>query len=310
MSLERGLPPDKAGKAWTKPNGNCRWCEGPVQPPRRTFCGPPCIHEWKLRSNAGYLRRCVFERDRGKCAQCGRTDATWEADHILSVVEGGGSCDLSNLQTLCRTCHVAKTADLARRRAESRRAAALAAVELSALTRGALRERPETQNRRKTMSKEPISNVLRTMKRELPVVLTQTELLAKGDSVSTMHAKGVELRIKKKTMTDEISGEIKGIEGAISVLVGQIRTRSERREVSCEEIADYEAEIVNVVRQDTKQVVEVRALMQHERQRPLPLKGIDGGKAKQDPAAAPAAVANDEKSPKAGKRRKDDDEDS
>jgi 5-methylcytosine-specific restriction enzyme A len=39
----------------------------------------------------------------------------WEADHVLAVVEGGGSCDLSNLQTLCVWCHRAKTAELRRR---------------------------------------------------------------------------------------------------------------------------------------------------------------------------------------------------
>jgi superfamily II DNA or RNA helicase len=33
----------------------------------------------------------------------------WEADHILPVAEGGGECDLTNLQTLCVPCHAAKT---------------------------------------------------------------------------------------------------------------------------------------------------------------------------------------------------------
>lgn len=46
---------------------------------------------------------------------------TWEADHILPVVEGGGECDLSNLRTLCLPCHRAETAKLAARRAAARR---------------------------------------------------------------------------------------------------------------------------------------------------------------------------------------------
>jgi 5-methylcytosine-specific restriction protein A len=45
----------------------------------------------------------------------------WDADHVVSVVEGGGSCDLTNLQTLCFSCHKDKTAELARKRAEARR---------------------------------------------------------------------------------------------------------------------------------------------------------------------------------------------
>lgn len=45
----------------------------------------------------------------------------WDADHILEVVNGGGLCGLDNYQTLCHPCHKAKTAKLARERAEQRR---------------------------------------------------------------------------------------------------------------------------------------------------------------------------------------------
>lgn len=43
------------------------------------------------------------------------TDHTWEADHIVPVAEGGGSCGLDNLRTLCRWCHVRETRELRRR---------------------------------------------------------------------------------------------------------------------------------------------------------------------------------------------------
>lgn len=45
----------------------------------------------------------------------------WEADHITPVVEGGGLCDEAGYRILCRPCHLAETAALAARRAESRR---------------------------------------------------------------------------------------------------------------------------------------------------------------------------------------------
>lgn len=51
------------------------------------------------------------------------TTHTWEADHIVPVIEGGGECDISNLRTLCLPCHRAETAKLARRRADARKAA-------------------------------------------------------------------------------------------------------------------------------------------------------------------------------------------
>jgi 5-methylcytosine-specific restriction endonuclease McrA len=101
------------------------------------------VEEWKLRTNPGYLREKVFERDRGVCAMCGLdTEALrknkrkldyaarrqfekdwgarrnlWDADHTVPVVEGGGECGLANMRTLCLKCHRAATAALRLRRA-------------------------------------------------------------------------------------------------------------------------------------------------------------------------------------------------
>lgn len=43
--------------------------------------------------------------------------STWQADHIIPVIEGGGGCGLDNLRTLCSCCHKAATRVLATRRA-------------------------------------------------------------------------------------------------------------------------------------------------------------------------------------------------
>lgn len=45
----------------------------------------------------------------------------WDIDHIVPVIEGGGSCDPSNLRVLCLPCHKAETAKLAARRAATRK---------------------------------------------------------------------------------------------------------------------------------------------------------------------------------------------
>jgi 5-methylcytosine-specific restriction endonuclease McrA len=124
----------------------CRWCRQETPKGRFTFCSEQCVHEWKLRTDPGYLREKVFERDRGVCAACGvdtealRRDkrkldyaarrrfekdwgvaglgrrSLWDADHILPVSEGGGECDLRNLRTLCLKCHRLVTAELRKRR--------------------------------------------------------------------------------------------------------------------------------------------------------------------------------------------------
>jgi 5-methylcytosine-specific restriction enzyme A len=138
-----------AADQWGKPDRNaagepiCRWCRGPVTPPRRTFCGDACVHEWKIRSSPWYVRREVKKRDKGICRLCGlnvvkahrewtrakpavadraarrrwRADRPrWEADHIVPVADGGGECGLENYRLLCRPCHVRVTLDWRARR--------------------------------------------------------------------------------------------------------------------------------------------------------------------------------------------------
>ena len=57
------------------------------------------------------VRRAVFERDGWRCVECGKAGRL-ECDHITPLQRGPGQhpFDVSNLQTLCRACHIAKTA--------------------------------------------------------------------------------------------------------------------------------------------------------------------------------------------------------
>jgi 5-methylcytosine-specific restriction protein A len=120
----------------------CRWCGLEVPPRRFTFCSDWCVHEWRLRTDPGYLRDQVFQRDRGVCAICHADSGAaylelkrargthrrkllahwglkrlnrrtlWDADHVLPVAEGGGECDLENIRTLCLICHRGQTLEL------------------------------------------------------------------------------------------------------------------------------------------------------------------------------------------------------
>lgn len=149
MSTQRIMPGGPA--RWESlprgPGGRilCRWCGLEVPRGRRTFCSDYCVHEWRLRSNPGYLREQVKLRDRGVCAGCGvntlhawrrltrargpsRAEllthwglkrmtrrSLWDADHIVPVAEGGGECDLANIRTLCLRCHRTVTEQLRER---------------------------------------------------------------------------------------------------------------------------------------------------------------------------------------------------
>jgi len=136
----RTLPRGRSGRCL------CRWCNLEVPKGRITFCSEWCVHEWKLRTDPGYLRAQVLARDHGVCGQCGLDclaeyrrlkrargrkrpvgwaewdlrpggrSSLWDAHHMIPVVEGGGECDLSNLRSLCLRCHRAATTELRNRR--------------------------------------------------------------------------------------------------------------------------------------------------------------------------------------------------
>lgn len=150
MSTQRTMPGGRAIRA-ELPRGAagralCRWCALEVPPRRLTFCSDWCVHEWRLRTNPGYLRQHVFARDRGICSLCHidsveafrrlkrargssrkamlhywglasvNRKSLWDADHIVPVCEGGGECDLQNIRTLCLACHNDVTYELRLRR--------------------------------------------------------------------------------------------------------------------------------------------------------------------------------------------------
>ena len=56
-------------------------------------------------------RRIVFERDGWRCVMCGRAGRL-ESDHVIPLEREPGQdpYDPGGCQTLCRRCHVAKTA--------------------------------------------------------------------------------------------------------------------------------------------------------------------------------------------------------
>ena len=54
------------------------------------------------------IRKAIFDIDKGCCRMCGVYSESWDADHIIAVQNGGGGCDISNFQTLCKECHKEK----------------------------------------------------------------------------------------------------------------------------------------------------------------------------------------------------------
>lgn len=59
-----------------------------------------CNANWKLPQSSSALERLLQKPKEGDF---------WQADHIQAVAEGGGSCGLDNLRTLCTPCHKTET---------------------------------------------------------------------------------------------------------------------------------------------------------------------------------------------------------
>jgi hypothetical protein len=59
---------------------------------------------------AGELRRAVFERDGGRCVECG-SNFDLQYDHVLPVALGGATT-VENLQLLCADCNRRKSDSL------------------------------------------------------------------------------------------------------------------------------------------------------------------------------------------------------
>lgn len=119
----------------------CRYCSEPIPiGRRRTFCSELCVEHWVVRTGSGMVR-LVRKRDKGICKLCGldcealrkqfiklpkdgrqlllkkysipsHRKRFWDVDHIVPVVEGGGSVGLDGLRTLCIPCHLRVTREL------------------------------------------------------------------------------------------------------------------------------------------------------------------------------------------------------
>ena len=70
---------------------------------------PKLFHEgYERHSIPSELRKIVFKRDDGKCKRCG-SEQDLHYDHIIPVSKGGATSE-NNLELLCQTCNLSKSA--------------------------------------------------------------------------------------------------------------------------------------------------------------------------------------------------------
>ncbi|MEU6704735.1 HNH endonuclease [Streptomyces wuyuanensis] len=77
-------------------------------PPARSWNRTSVRNQERNRTWDRRIRPRALARDGFACVHCGAREKL-EVDHIVPIAKGG-TWELSNAQTLCRPCHLAKTA--------------------------------------------------------------------------------------------------------------------------------------------------------------------------------------------------------
>ncbi len=100
----------------------CVECAAVLASHRTPYCSRRC--QWKFHGHYFWdsARSYTLLRDRYTCQLCGRRQRAREldVDHIVEIAAGGAALEYSNLQTVCRSCHRAKTRQFLASRSRSR----------------------------------------------------------------------------------------------------------------------------------------------------------------------------------------------
>jgi 5-methylcytosine-specific restriction endonuclease McrA len=103
----------------------CVECGRGLPSRRSPYCSRRC--RWAFHGHYFWdsARSYVLLRDRYTCQLCRvrKRARELDVDHIVEIARGGPALEYSNLQTVCRGCHRAKTTSFLRGSAGSRRAA-------------------------------------------------------------------------------------------------------------------------------------------------------------------------------------------
>ena len=116
--------------------------------------------------------------------------------------------------------------------------------------------------------------------RELPVVLTESELIQKGDELAKKLAELADTEAAKKSSTAAYASRIGAIKADLFDLRRIVEDRSEDRPVAVTEARDFQRSIVETIRLDTNAVVDWRPMTAEELQMELLATGDDAPAAK------------------------------
>lgn len=110
----------------------------------------------------------------------------------------------------------------------------------------------------------------------LPVSLDDSELIQRSQRLASMIAEEKALLDKRKAQTNTVNEDLKALKAEIAATSHVVASRTEIREIVCEEVKDLDSGILNVIRKDTNEVIDSRHLTIAERQGDLPFEREEG----------------------------------
>lgn len=105
---------------------------------------------------------------------------------------------------------------------------------------------------------------------QLPVLLTDRELLDFGQRLAKCQADLAEHNLHAEQVKKDLKAKESAIEAERARLSGIIREKKEIRDVQCERWAHYDRGEIEEIRTDTGEVIYCRRMEPHERQQRLP----------------------------------------
>jgi len=102
--------------------------------------------------------------------------------------------------------------------------------------------------------------------RNVPVTLTQDEFEQRAAELAAVNQELEALDRNRKAAASGFKGQIEKAQGRLSKLVLIVAKRAEYRDVNCSQRINPDAKIVEIVRSDTGEIVDTRALTSQDLQ--------------------------------------------
>jgi hypothetical protein len=130
------------------------------------------------------------------------------------------------------------------------------------------------QQTQETGSEKAVSHevkIERGIVRSFMIPLSDSDIAVRAREVARLLRRIEEKTEERDRAKKHANGEIDELEASVKRLSNEVHDGEERREIQCERRFIYRLGVVQVVRTDTGEVVDERAMDAHERQTELPL---------------------------------------